>query len=52
MVIPILFTIFTRNLTPWLRTHSFGLLSEMGKITLETYLLQVLVAPRALLEYP
>jgi hypothetical protein len=40
MIVPILFTIFTRNLTPWLRTHSFGLLSEMGKITLETYLLQ------------
>ncbi|KAF4678100.1 hypothetical protein FOL47_005379 [Perkinsus chesapeaki] len=38
--VPLLTFIFARNLTPWLRTHYLEPLVRMGKITLETYLLQ------------
>ena len=39
-IIPLLTYIYFRNLTPWLRSHSLGLLQSMGQTTLETYLLQ------------
>jgi hypothetical protein len=38
--IPILLYMFARNLTPWLRRVHLPLLAAMGKITLETYLMQ------------
>lgn len=38
--IPLVTYIFLRNLTPTLRSHSMELLHEIGKITLETYLMQ------------
>ena len=38
--IPLLTFVFLRNLTPWLRSIHIVLLAEMGKITLETYLMQ------------
>jgi N-acetylneuraminate 9-O-acetyltransferase len=39
-VIPLLTYVYFRNLTPWLRSHSMELLHQLGKTTLETYLLQ------------
>ena len=38
--IPLITYIYFRNLTPWLRGHSMELLHQIGKTTLETYLLQ------------
>jgi hypothetical protein len=38
--IPLIAYIYFRNLTPWLRGHSMELLHQIGKTTLETYLLQ------------
>lgn len=38
--IPLLTYIYLRNLTPTLRSHSMHLLHEIGKTTLETYLMQ------------
>ena len=38
--IPLLGYVFLRNLTPWLRSHYAHSLHELGKVTLETYLLQ------------
>lgn len=38
--IPVYAYIYFRNLTPWLRNHSFDLLHQIGKTTLETYLMQ------------
>ncbi|CAN0020669.1 unnamed protein product, partial [Choristocarpus tenellus] len=40
VVIPVLTYIFLRNLTPGLRTHYLEPLHSLGKITLETYLMQ------------
>ena len=39
-IIPLMTYIFWRNLTPWLRSHSFEFLRQLGKSTLETYLMQ------------
>ncbi|KAF4690372.1 hypothetical protein FOZ60_000251 [Perkinsus olseni] len=39
-IIPLLTFIYIRNMTPWLRTHYLEPLTRMGKVTLETYLLQ------------
>ena len=39
-IIPLLTYVFLRNLTPWLRSHSFHLLQQLGQTTLETYLMQ------------
>lgn len=38
--IPLITYIYFRNLTPWLRGHSMELLHQIGKTTLETYLMQ------------
>jgi hypothetical protein len=38
--IPLITYIYFRNLTPWLRNHSLDLLHQIGKTTLETYLMQ------------
>ena len=38
--IPLIAYIYFRNLTPWLRSHSLDLLHQIGKTTLETYLMQ------------
>lgn len=38
--VPLLTYIFFRNLTPLLRSHSLDLLHQIGKTTLETYLMQ------------
>ncbi len=38
--IPVYTYIFLRNLTPWLRGHTLELLHQIGKTTLETYLMQ------------
>jgi hypothetical protein len=38
--VPLLFYIYTRNLTPTMRSHAMQLLQEIGKTTLETYLMQ------------
>ena len=38
--IPLLLYVYVRNLTPTLRSHSMGLLQEIGKTTLETYAMQ------------
>jgi hypothetical protein len=38
--IPMISYIYLRNLTPWLRGHSLELLHQIGKTTLETYLMQ------------
>lgn len=38
--IPVYTYIFIRNLTPWLRGHTLELLHQIGKTTLETYLMQ------------
>jgi len=38
--LPMLMYLYLRNLTPWLRGAHLGLWAEIGKITLETYLLQ------------
>jgi hypothetical protein len=39
-IIPVTAYIYFRNLTPWLRNHSLDLLHQIGKTTLETYLMQ------------
>ena len=39
-IVPMLTYIYMRNLTPWLRTHYLEPLHSLGKITLETYLMQ------------
>jgi hypothetical protein len=38
--IPLYSYIYFRNLTPWLRNHTLDLLHQIGKTTLETYLMQ------------
>jgi hypothetical protein len=38
--IPLITYIYFRNLTPWLRNHTLELLHQIGKTTLETYLMQ------------
>eukprot|EP00538_Stauroneis_constricta_P000205 CAMPEP_0119551752 /NCGR_PEP_ID=MMETSP1352-20130426/4924_1 /TAXON_ID=265584 /ORGANISM="Stauroneis constricta, Strain CCMP1120" /LENGTH=1017 /DNA_ID=CAMNT_0007597865 /DNA_START=161 /DNA_END=3214 /DNA_ORIENTATION=- len=38
--IPLITYIYFRNLTPWLRGRTFELLHQIGKTTLETYLMQ------------
>ena len=38
--VPLITYIYFRNLTPWLRNHSMDLLHQIGKTTLETYLMQ------------
>jgi N-acetylneuraminate 9-O-acetyltransferase len=38
--IPLMAYIYFRNLTPWLRSHYLDLLHQIGKTTLETYLMQ------------
>jgi hypothetical protein len=38
--VPLLLYVYIRNLTPTLRSHSMGLLQEIGKTTLETYAMQ------------
>jgi len=38
--VPLMAYIYLRNLTPWLRGHSLDLLHQIGKTTLETYLMQ------------
>lgn len=38
--VPVLCYIYFRNISPWLRTHSLHLLHQIGKTTLETYLMQ------------
>lgn len=38
--IPLVTYIYFRNLTPWLRNHTLELLHQIGKTTLETYLMQ------------
>lgn len=39
-VVPVLTYIYFRNVTPWLRSHTLDLLHQIGKTTLETYLMQ------------
>ena len=39
-IIPLTGYIFFRNMTPWLRGFNSGMLHNLGKTTLETYLLQ------------
>lgn len=39
-IVPLITYIYFRNLTPWLRNHSLDLLHQIGKTTLETYLMQ------------
>mmetsp|Transcript_26366 Transcript_26366/g.72453 ORF Transcript_26366/g.72453 Transcript_26366/m.72453 type:complete len:1010 (-) Transcript_26366:383-3412(-) len=39
-VVPLTVYIYFRNLTPFLRNHSLDLLHQIGKTTLETYLMQ------------
>ncbi|GBG24128.1 Protein REDUCED WALL ACETYLATION 1 [Hondaea fermentalgiana] len=39
-MIPLLTYLFFRNLTPWLRQIHLGVLANIGKYTLETYLMQ------------
>ena len=39
-IVPVLTYIYFRNLTPWLRSHTLDLLHQIGKTTLETYLMQ------------
>ncbi len=39
-IVPVTAYIYFRNLTPWLRNHSLDLLHQIGKTTLETYLMQ------------
>lgn len=39
-IIPLITYIYFRNLTPFLRNHSLDLLHQIGKTTLETYLMQ------------
>jgi hypothetical protein len=38
--VPLITYIYFRNLTPWLRNHTLELLHQIGKTTLETYLMQ------------
>jgi hypothetical protein len=38
--VPLIAYIYFRNITPWLRNHTLELLHQIGKTTLETYLLQ------------
>ena len=38
--IPLISYIYLRNMTPWLRGHTLELLHQIGKTTLETYLMQ------------
>ena len=38
--VPLIAYIYFRNLTPWLRNHTLELLHQIGKTTLETYLMQ------------
>jgi hypothetical protein len=38
--VPLVTYIYFRNLTPWLRNHTLELLHQIGKTTLETYLMQ------------
>ena len=38
--IPVFAYIYFRNISPWLRGHSLDLLHQIGKTTLETYLMQ------------
>eukprot|EP00804_Cyclotella_cryptica_P021777 CCRYP_000772-RB/>CCRYP_000772-RB protein AED:0.08 eAED:0.08 QI:194/0.75/0.8/1/1/1/5/77/1048 len=38
--IPLILYVYVRNLTPTFRSHSMELLQEIGKTTLETYLMQ------------
>jgi len=38
--IPLYAYIYFRNITPWLRNHTLELLHQIGKTTLETYLMQ------------
>lgn len=37
--VPLIAYIYFRNLTPWLRNHTLELLHQIGKTTLETYLM-------------
>jgi len=39
-IIPVTVYIYFRNMTPFLRNHSLDLLHQIGKTTLETYLMQ------------
>ena len=39
-IVPVLSYIYFRNITPWLRNHTLDLLHQIGKTTLETYLMQ------------
>jgi N-acetylneuraminate 9-O-acetyltransferase len=39
-IVPVLAYIYFRNITPWLRSHTLDLLHQVGKMTLETHLLQ------------
>ena len=38
-IIPVLSYVYFRNVTPWLRNHTLDLLHQIGKATLELYLL-------------
>lgn len=38
--VPLVAYIYFRNITPWLRGHTLELLHQIGKTTLETYLMQ------------
>ena len=38
--VPLMSYIYLRNMTPWLRSHTMELLHQIGKTTLETYLMQ------------
>lgn len=39
-IVPLIAYIYFRNITPWLRSHSLDILHQIGKTTLETYLMQ------------
>ena len=39
-IVPVLSYIYFRNISPWLRNHTLDLLHQIGKTTLETYLMQ------------